>query len=495
MRTEIKGIEWLLRGEPRPVQLEALARCYGGMQHREHKDAPICRRPMPYIGPARGFCYFMEMRLGKTNALLNEYLLLRQRHGVKRLFILAPNRYKDAWKTEAEAFGVKEEIHVFDSKRRQNAEEFIRHEGSILVSNYEALVSDANMQLFHRFVNEYTLVAADESVMIKNRRSFFFKRGLELAKKAQFVRILTGKPVVQGPHDLWSQLRFARQLDGWNYYAFRNTFCKMGGFKGKQVVGEQNIERLRELLATCSFIARRRDWGTNFMPDYEARHVGPMLPAQKKAYNEMKEDFITYLQQGTKITADQVITKHIKLQQISSGFVIDEDKMVHTLVEPAQLPKLVELLNALENEIQGKTIIICYYRHSLSVLMLALKQYYPAVLAGGDFMKKFALGTEQEKRRFNTDPQCRVLIGQIQAVKYGHQLMGTQDDPCLTIIYYENTYSLDDRAQSEQRNQGEGQQTGIHIIDLYSSEVERQIITALQRKESVSEKILGFYRS
>ena len=476
------------------MQLETLARSYTSVVYRRHQGDVLPEVLFAQRVPMLGFAYFLEMRLGKTNALLNEWLLFCRDHGLKKLLVLAPNKYKAAWRSEAARFGVASEVHVFDSNRRKEAAEFIAKKGEILVVNYEALVSDANMVLLKAFVDNKTMIAADESVLIKNRQSFFFRHGLQLAKESAVCRILTGKPVVQGPHDLWSQLRFIRCLDSWNFFQFRNTFCKMGGFKGKQVMGEKNVERLQGILAQCSFIARRVDWGTNFDTDYETRTI-KMLPAQMKAYKQMEEEFVTWLESGEAVTADQVVTKHIKLQQISSGFIIDELGKPHDLLpDMAKLPKLAELVYSLENEVSGKALVICFYNHSLDVVEQQLREYQPAIVRGAQAMKKAGREIEQEKWRFNNDPNCRVLLGQVQALKYGHMLMGSASDPCLTTFYYENTYSLDDRAQSEQRNQGEGQQASIHVVDFCDSEVEKRIIAALQRKEDVAASILSYYK-
>lgn len=494
MKTEYRGVDWLLDCEPRLVQLEANARSYTGISYRRHKDD----KPNPtriYPGKMRGYALFMEMRLGKTYALLNEYMLFKRDRDIRKLLIFSPNKYKYAWREEAIRTGVDEEVHVYESTARHLAEKFIQKGGQILVVNYEALQYDTNIKVLENFVRgQDYMVAADESVLIKNRNTLAFKAGLRFAQNASVIRILTGKPVVQGPHDLWSQLRFIQQLDGLNFFAFRNTFCKMGGFMGKQILGvrEDNAARLQQILFDCAFVAQRAQWGTNFQPDFETRSV-EIKPIQAKHYKEMEQEFITFLNSDTPVTADQVITKHIKLQQISSGFLIDENKIIHDLMPPTELPKLNELKNALETEISHKVLVVCFYVHSMELLLEHLAEYNPALIAGSLMMKRLGRDVENEKRRFNSDPKCRVLIGQIQAVKYGHNLMGSKDDPCNTTIYYENTYSLDDRSQSEQRNQGEGQQSGIHIIDYATTRVEKSIARALQRKDAVANAIIKAY--
>ena len=483
-------IDWQILGTPRPVQEEALLRAFCGIKSRDLLNQTPHRRRFS-SAPFSGFGYFMEMRTGKTAVLLNEFLALAA-YGVNKLLVIAPNKYKDGWYSEAKKFGIVEPIHVFESSRRGAAETFIQNSGKILIINYEALISDANMKILRKFVDRNTFLAADESIKIKNRNTQVFKRALELSKEVEYVRVLTGKPVVQGPHDLWSQLRFIKHLDGFNYFAFRNLFCKMGGFKGKQVIGTQNEEALQNILDKCSFIAKRSNWSDTFETDYDIKRL-EMTKQQKIQYDKMEDEFILWLTQDKAIAVDQVITKHMKLTQISSGFIIDEQRQVHELVTPDELPKLVELKDSLENEIEGKVIILCHYVRSLRLLYEQLQEYRPALIAGSELMKKLGLQVESQKQWFNEDYRCRVLIAQLQAVKYGHNLMGNPKDPCLTTIYFENNYSLDDRAQSEQRNQGEGQKAPIHVIDYASSPIEMDIIRALQKKESIAERIVHYY--
>lgn len=455
-------LNWLLNLTPRAVQLEANRRSY----------------------PRPGYALFLEMRLGKTFALLNEYLLFKRDHNLERLLVISPNKYKYAWKEEIERCGMVESTHVYESSNGDLPAV------DIVIANYEALQHEKHYRTLRRFNAD--MVTFDESILVKNKATLAFKRGLMLADAAKIVRILTGKPIVQGPHDLWSQLRLIRQLDGFNYYAFRNWFCKMGGFMGKQIIGyrEDTRPKLQEILSSCSFIASRREWGKELPTDYETRSP-EILPIQAVHYKEMEKNFITYMKSGMPVTADQVITKHIKLQQIASGFLIDENKKIHELVDPAELPKLRDLVQSLENEVSHKALVICFYIHSVRTLLEALNEYRPALIAGGELMKSLGRHVEKEKRWFNENPACRVMIAQVQAVKYGHNLAANGE--CDTIFYYENTYNLDDRSQSEQRPQGEEQKTNLHVIDYASTKVERQIIRALQRKDKISEAILRAY--
>ena len=97
-----------------------------------------------------------------------------------------------------------------------------------------------------------------------------------------FVRLLSGKPMTQGPHDLWAQLTAIDQMS-MSYYGFQARFCQLGGWEDQQVVGVLNEDQLQERLAKVSFQAKKRDWLTGLPPKvyttrrYELRAASPPL--------------------------------------------------------------------------------------------------------------------------------------------------------------------------------------------------------------------------
>ena len=94
--------------------------------------------------------------------------------------------------------------------------------------------------------------------------------------------------------------------------------------------------------------------------------------------------------------------------------------------------------------------------------------------------------------------RSRVILVQIQASKFGHTLLGDQDrmgDACSTMIFYENSYSLDDRSQIEDRIHRIGQQ--VFLLPVCRSRrhaADGEVIAALQRKEGMYEAVMGAER-
>ena len=95
---------------------------------------------------------------------------------------------------------------------------------------------------------------------------------------------------------------------------------------------------------------------------------------------------------------------------------------------------------------------------------------------------------ENEKRHF--DGRARIMFVQADAGKYGHTLVGTPDDPCGTMIFFENTYSLDTRSQIEDRIHRIGTVAESCLyVDLSGSDIDERIARALQRKENMFKAI------
>jgi len=483
--------DWLLDCEPRLVQLEAISRAFfGSSAYSPEGRSPIA--PVgPVRGPARGFGYFLEMRLGKTGTALNEMGLVKKAGLTDKFLTFSPNKFVADWEKEArdkKAPVIPQVITTKDIRKgilRKNSS------GSFVV-NYEALIQKPVADEIIEWSRGAMLVA-DESIWIKNPSSKVSRAVLLAGKKAQFTRCLSGKPMTQGPHDLWTQLRFMGEANGYTPVVFKNAFCKMGGHMGKQVVGiaEEAAPRLQEMLRRCSWFATKKDWANIDNPDYARRQVD-MTPEQLRLYKQMENDFIALLDDSA-VTADQVITQLLKLQQIASGFIYDENRTAHFINPKDAPPRIKEIEYILENEIpeNQKVVILAHYRPSIDMLGDVLQQYNPAFIRDDGWHRASGRSVLDEKDRFNNDPNCRVIIGQIRATKYGHMLMGTPTHPCLHTIFYENTYSLDDRSQCEERNRGVNQVGQTTIIDLVSNDRDHAIAEALERKESVFTAVRG----
>ena len=440
---------WSLKLPPYGVQIKALMRA-----ERRHN-----------------YAYFMEMGLGKTAVVLAEFIRYQKAGLVDGLVVICPNSLKRTWADQAEKFGSGISSAIWPLHGTVQLQD-----PWMLVMNYEATITtNGGKRLLGMLRGARCMLVLDESIQIKNYKARRTKTLIALSEYAAYRRILSGKPVVQGPHDLWAQLRFIYGHQGLNYFQFRAHFCKMGGYLGKQVVGAQNAEQLYQMVDQVAFRARKDDWLDLPPKIYETREI-EMTKEQKKHYMELHDDLYTMIK-GQEIVTTMMISAMLKMQQVTSGFVIGPGKVEIEL--DGGNPKLEALVELLE-EIDGKTVIFCYFRHSVRKIVDRLKWagYNAAGFMGGDDPAVI--------KEFNTDRGPDVLVVQIQSGKYGHDMLGTEKNRCATVIFFENSYSLDDRAQAEDRPHRIGQTKPVVYIDLVASSVDKAAIKALQRKEDVS---------
>jgi SNF2 family DNA or RNA helicase len=446
-------MKWLLKGKPYKVQQAAL-------------DAADGRE---------GFGYFLDCGLGKTATALAEFVYLLNTGEVDCMVVICPNSMKSTWKNEAREWDVgRLPISIWP--------ETPEHLNFLFVMNYEATITKGGEELQKIMKGKKVYLVLDESIHIKNPRAKRTKRLLFLSGMAARVRVLSGEPIVQSPLDIWAQLRFIRVAVRPNPYAFRNKFCKMGGWQGKQIVGTKNEELLNNIINRHSFKARKEDWTD--LPErlYATRHY-EMTKEQSDAYKEMLSDFMLELKEGI-ITAPMAITQMGKLQQISSGFILNQNDR-HDIVSVDKNPK-IKIIEEFIEENPTKILIFCHFKKSVEDLAKHFSGYC-AVLRGG--MTPDEIDTELGVFNKTNIP---LGICQTASAKYGLTLLGMPNMPCHNSIYYENTFSLDARIQSEARNHRHGQHYPVTYTDLVGSPIEAKVIKALQKKHDIAKAIMGW---
>lgn len=455
---------------------------------------PVQIKALEFGRGKRGVGYALEMGLGKTLLILAEFTDLVAARMVTRLVVVAPNTFKPGWIEEIEKHGLDLDAHIFVSGSKQNdkwlAKRYTRP--PVLIVNYEAIRSEAVLLKIMVWMRiKPSLLTLDESIQIKTHDAQQTRAALKLTQDAKIVRFLSGLPQTQGPHDLYPQLRAIGLFQGQKFWAFRNTFCVMGGWENKQVVGVKNADQLARIMAPVVFQARKVDWLPELpRKDYTTRAY-EMSGEQAAQYQQMHDEFLLELKNNEIVAVDVAVSKYEKLSQIQCGFILNEQGEPRVLVEPEKNPRLTVLLDLL-SQIEGKTVVIYRHRYSFEILEQALAAYKPAHIKGG--MKPDEL--TREKKAFNTREDCRVMLGQCDAIKYGHTLLGVREpeNHCSTMIFFESSYSLDTRTQDEDRIHRRGQWANCLYIDLCGSELDRRVTRALQQKENLYEAVFSKLR-
>ena len=428
----------------------------------------------------------MEMGLGKTATDLLDTEWWVEEGDVTRAVVFCPNSFKKGWVEEIKKWGFDFDPHIFVSGDDWNNNRFLKKAYDclpVLIVNYEAARSANTQEYIKKFIEgRKAKVTFDESIQISTHDAAQTKAAIELSKLFWVRRLLSGKWIVRGNHDTWSQMRAIGQLDGYNYFAFRNRYCEMGGFKGKAVNGSKNTEELAARFDPYVFKAFKADHlpiGKTYPKRYYELHT-----TLAKHYKDMLNDFMVWLSEDETVSVEIALTKYAKLAQIQAGFIFDEQGRVNWLVPPKDNSRLQSLVEFVNTEMVSKLLVVYHHRPVFDLLMETFKHLNPAFITGGMTPDEI----ENQKATFNGDPASRIMFLQMRASKYGHTLLGgpEPENRCSTMAFFENTYSNDDRSQVEDRNHRRGQlEDSCSYLDFIGTPIDDKMIDALVRRENL----------
>lgn len=476
MSRTIDGISWLLhnndpaKNTPMQVQIEALKRSKG----------------------RRGYNWWLEVGLGKTTTALNEFEVDRRRGAVNFIAVVTLQSFKYSWPAEAKEFGVEGDWAVWPDQDPSDP----KFKGIGGVWNWESLIGSGGDALERILAKSKVYLVFDESHRFKNPQAKVTKRCFALWKEAVVRRGLTGTPMSQSIMDLYPPLKLAGAMEGINPFVFRNRYAQMGGYMGKQITGikEEKLDEFQELRDQYAFRALKIDWLKDLPPFTYQTIPTKLPPVLAKHYKKMQDDFAVELDEATEITAEMVVTQLTKLQQITSGFIIDEKGFPHDLVPAHEVPKFQAAADIHESlGKSSKLIIFTHFRHTVDRMVEFFNgklEISTCVMRGG--MRP--ADADQVKHRFNSDEGPRVLIAQASVAGEAHTLLGGRNVPCHTSFFAENAYNLRIRQQAEGRNHRKGQLFPVTYYDAVGTPVEHAAIGALQRKANLVELVVNAIR-
>ena len=139
-------------------------------------------------------------------------------------------------------------------------------------------------------------------------------------------------------------------------------------------------------------------------------------------------------------------------------------------------------------ELQGKAIIWASYTHGIQQIASALRDRF-----GPEAVATYYGDTPQDERQNivdsfqKPDSALRFFVGQPLTGGMGITLTAAN-----TVIYYNNSYDLATRLQSEDRAHRIGQNNKVTYIDLVSpGTIDEKILKALREKINLAGQVLG----
>lgn len=459
---------------------------------------------------------FWEMGCGKSWEAIVQTAHLFERGEVNGLLVLAPNGVHRNWITDELPAHMPDSIaegmrtHTWQTSKASTkkhalaAQEVLRTPKdalAVMCMSYDAIMTDAARDCAKRFLAaRRCMYVLDESPRIKTPGTARTKRVLASSVHAPYRRVLTGTVVDDKPFDVYTQIRFL-DAAAWSevgcstYEAFKSTFgvwekgfaVGSGGTTREypKLVAYRNMPLLREIVAKHGSRLTKEAAGLSLPPKLYSKRYFELTPPQRRAYEELKQSFFTMVGDDLS-SADLAITRLLRFQQVTSGYLPTDDGeegpagLVALCSPNPRLKLLVELVEDAGHQV----IVWAKYRADITAILEALRA------ADISCVRYDGQCSDDEMQAAKDEFKAgRAQVFVSNPAKGGE---GLTLNHAKTMVYYNNSFKLSHRLQSEARNHRIGQDVSVNVVDLIAADtVDSFIVDTLRSKHELAAFVQG----
>ena len=446
--------------------------------------------------PSAGFGLLFEMGCGKTlTAIAIMGALYRQRK-ITRVLVVAPSSVCSVWPHDLAAFAAfPYEVRVLLGEKKQRLEalhsltDYPNTANRLLVAviNYEATHREGIFEALEGYAAG--LIICDESQRIKNPKAAQSRAVQMLGDRAAYRLILSGTPVQNSAIDLYSQYRFLDpSVFGANFYVFRNRYCQMGGYGGHEVVGFQHMDELTRKEHSIALRVTKAECLDLPGQTFVRRYV-QLEPAARRLYDQIARASCAELESGGRVTASIVLTRLLRLMQLTGGFVQPDGSDRAQQAGSAKLDALADILEDYVQEAGQKLVVFARFRPEIAAICQLLEQRgirYGRIDGEVPMDQRGAI-----VETFQQDPGVKVFVAQIQTAGLGITLHAAS-----AAVFYSLDFNYANYAQALARIHRIGQAQSVTYIHLLAEHtVDDQVLDALERKEDLARTIVDGWKN
>lgn len=460
-------------------------------------------REIAQVNPRFGFFY--DTRTGKTPMSLQIIQDDVDANPGHVWLVLCPLiLIENAWLQDArDMFPRLKVVSLHDTNRNRRLEAFNKP-ANLFLLNIESFVN------YRQYVEKLPIHGAfvDESSTMKSNSSKFAQESVEYAQTLRRWYLLSGTPA---PNGEWE---YYRQLQSIDYFGIHQSFnqFKLYFFNNssrnpqyeKLEVKQERREELLSLLKRYSLYVDKED--VLKTPGRDFIEIKLTLPEQlREQYDQLRTELCLELGDGLSVVAPSTAASLNKLNQVTSGFVIDTAAMKHNkMVKQARKDRTYippeydvikddthllslyrfEALSRLLDESVGnqQAIIWCVYKKEFEILKERLGDKCACVYGETNITEKNAAIKAFKEGRI------QFLIANPASADKGLTLTNAH-----IAIYFSLGYSYELWKQSIERIYGDiiKQSTRCtYYIFIASNTVDRAIYTTVKNKGDMSMAIL-----
>lgn len=348
----------------------------------------------------------------------------------------------------------------------------------VLLINYEGIQRPKAVAKVAKV--DWGLVVFDESQGLKARGS----KNSRAARRLRFAHrrlILSGTPLDSSQMDVWAQMRFVDcNIFGERWADFEDEYVERYGFMNyKRRFRADKHDKFMAKIKPCSYRVSKEVLGLRQTNIIEVPVI--LLGKQRRIYDQMAQHSI--VKEGDfKVKAGLTITQNIKLHQITSGFLTNEDEEM-IRVGIAKERKLRWLIR----RVGLPVVVFCKYRREMVDVYRILTEELDRVttLHGDKKDKKNNPQRTEIVRKF----QNGELDGLVCQVRTGG--VSISFTRSCNLIFYSVGYSYIDWEQIISRFERDGQESQVNVFLMFAQDtIDEEPIIAIGNKRKMSSLVM-----
>ena len=336
---------------------------------------------------------------------------------------------------------------------------------SVLIVSYDLLSRESNDVAKKLSKLPWDVLICDEGHALKTRTSARTKAvygkkcdgKTGIAAQAKHVWILTGTPVLNHADELWTHLHalapeLIQYTPGWAmpYLMFTERYCQLSPTPfGNKIVGSRNALDLANRISPFMSKKRKEDvlkdlppitFGTVPVSVHDARVDKALL----KEFNE------AYAKVAPLVADFDTPDPELFLSQLrGAALALASERRLTGLLKA---PVACELIHTDLKDNDEKMIVFAQHSSVIDALMFNLAAYSPVKIDGRTSHSE----RDAAIKSFQTDPNCRIFVGQLQAASTAITLTAASQ-----VLFVEADWTPAINAQAAARAHRIGQKSAV----------------------------------
>lgn len=451
------------------------------------------------------FALWHEVGLGKTLTITGILGALHAEGKIQRALIVAPVTVVPVWPLEIAKWadyacevtvlagsGAKKLEQVKVASRLHNHPEDYWPPLQIIVVNYDGpgrsrKLSDA-LELWAP-----DIVVCDEVQRIKSHTANRSKSVHRMSRHAKYRIGATGTPVDNRPEDVFGVYYWLdATIFGGSKTAFLSDWFNVFNYPGggsRVTLRASTAGEFTKRIHSIAHSASKAEC-LDLPPVYHAEVPVVLEPRARKLYDDLRDESIAFFdeiaQDGKALVAVHVLPRMTRLQQITSGWVPDEDGVLRQ-VSTAKIDALREWFDVIDG---GKAIVWARFKSDIRAIVELAESL--------NLNPVFIDGSVPDKKRgdiveaFQSDASVKVFVGQVKSAGSGITLTAAEH-----IAFYSYGHALGEEYEQplgRHDRPGQTKSTIVHHFYVVDS-VDETIRASLNDKQEIDNLVTNNWRN